>query len=130
MNRKEIPPAELEVLACVKRLGPTTARQVRETMLPFRPMAHGSVVTLLTRLEEKNLVTRTKGPVGKAFLYSVTEAAGKAYRNALHRFLHRVFGGDTMHLVASVFETRPPDSRQLEDLERLLDDLKAKARKK
>jgi hypothetical protein len=32
--------------------------------------------------------------------------------------------------VASVFETRPPDSRQLEDLERLLDDLKAKARKK
>ena len=130
MNRNEIPPAELEVLACVTRLGPTTARQVREAMLPFRPMAHGSVVTLLTRLEEKNLVTKTKGPVGKAFLYSVTETAGKVYRNALHRFLHRVFGGDSMHLVASVFETKPPDPGQIEELEQLLDDLKAKARKK
>ena len=130
MNRKEIPPAELEVLACVKRLGTATARQVRETMLPFRPMAHGSVVTLLTRLEEKNLVTKVKGPVGKAFVYSVTETAGRVYRNALHRFLHRVFGGDSMHLVASVFEAKPPDSRQIEELEQLLDDLKAKARKR
>ncbi len=130
MDRKEIPPAELEVLACVKRLGPTTARQVRETMLPFRPMAHGSVVTLLTRLEEKKLVTKVKGPVGKAFVYCVTETAGMVYRNALHRFLHRVFGGDSMNLVASVFETKPPDSRQLEELERLLDDLKTRARKK
>ena len=130
MTGTELPTAELEVLACLKRLGPTTARQIRETMLPFRPMAHGSVVTLLTRLEAKHLVTRTKGPVGKAFVYTVTDTAGKVYRNVLHRFLHRIFGGDSMQLVTSVFETKPPNSRQLKELKQLLDDLKAKARKK
>ena len=130
MSESEIPAAELEVLACLKRLETSTARQIRETMLPFRPMAHGSVVTLLTRLEAKNLVTKIKGPVGKAFVYSVTEMAGKVHRNALHRFLHRVFGGDSMHLVASVFETKPPDPRQLKQLEQLVADLKAKSRKK
>jgi predicted transcriptional regulator len=130
MSGTEIPAAELEVLACLKRLGTSTARQIRETMLPFRPMAHGSVVTLLTRLEAKNLVTKIKGPVGKAFVYSVTETAGKVHRNALHRFLHRVFGGDSMYLVASIFETKPPDRKQLKQLEQLVADLKAKARKK
>src|SRR5512135_3485804 len=99
MSADEIPAAELEVLACLKRLGAPTARQIRETMLPFRPMAHGSVVTLLTRLESKKLVTKTKGPVGKAFVYSATGTAAKVYRNVLHRFLHRVFGGDSMQLV-------------------------------
>ncbi len=130
MSGTEIPTAELEVLACLKRLGMSTARQIRETMLPFRPRAHGSVVTLLTRLESKNLVTKTKGPVGKAFVYSVTGTAGKVYRNVLHRFLHRVFGGDSMQLVASVFETKPPDQKQLQELEQLVADLKAKARRK
>ena len=130
MNGKEIPTAELEVLACLKRLGASTARQIRETMLPFRPMAHGSVVTLLTRLESKDLITKVKGPVGKAFVYSATETARKVYRNALQRFLHRIFGGDSMNLVSSVFETKPPDARQIKELEQLVADLKAKSRKK
>lgn len=130
MSKNEIPAAELEILACLKRLGGSTARQIRETMLPFRPMAHGSVVTLLTRLEAKNLVTKVKGPVGKAFVYSATATAGKVYRNALQRFLHRVFGGDSMHLVSSVFETKPPDAQQIRELEQMVADLKAKAGKK
>ncbi len=130
MVKKEIPTAELEVLACLKRRGTATAREIRETMLPFRPMAHGSVVTLLTRLEAKNLVSKTKGPVGKAFVYCATETAGKVYRNVLHRLLHRVFGGDSMHLVASVFEAKPPDREQLKELEQLVADLKESARRK
>jgi BlaI family transcriptional regulator, penicillinase repressor len=130
MSGHDIPAAELEVLACLKRLHTATAREIRETMLSFRPMAHGSVVTLLTRLEAKHLVTKEKGPVGKAFVYSVTEAAGTVYRNVLQRFLHRIFGGDSMHLVASVFETKPPDRKQVRELEQMVADLKAKARSK
>ncbi len=130
MAGKEIPTAELEVLACLSRKRKATAREIRETMLPFRPMAHGSVVTLLTRLEAKHLVTKAKGPVGKAFVYSTTETAGKVYSGVMHRFLHRIFGGDSMHLVASVFEAKPPDQEQLKELEQLVSNLKEKALKK
>jgi predicted transcriptional regulator len=129
MNKKDIPAAELEVLACLKKLRAATAREIREIMAPFRPMAHGSVVTLLARLEAKKLITKKKGSVGKAFVYTTTDAAGMVYRNALHKFLHRIFAGDAMTLVASIFETKPPNPKQIEELEQMIAGLKAKARR-
>jgi len=62
----DLPDAELEVLACVQRQGKATAREIRELMHAYRPMAHASVLTLLTRLEAKDLVSREKGPFGKS----------------------------------------------------------------
>lgn len=61
MTHKKVPAAELEVLACLKHLGQATAREIRETMHPYRPMAHGSVVNLLKRLQAKALVTKKRG---------------------------------------------------------------------
>ena len=130
MTTKDVPAAELEVLACLRQLEQATAREIRERMHTYRPMAHGSVVNLLKRLEAKDLVAKKKGPVGKAFLYRPTAAAASIYGNLLNRLLHRVFGGDSLALVASLFETRPPDGRQLEKLEELLDELRVKHRRK
>jgi predicted transcriptional regulator len=130
MITKDVPAAELEVLACLRQLEQATAREIRERMHTYRPMAHGSVVNLLKRLEAKDLVAKKKGPVGKAFLYRPTAAAASIYGNLLNRLLHRVFGGDSLALVASLFETRPPDGRQLEKLEELLDELRVRHRRK
>jgi BlaI family transcriptional regulator, penicillinase repressor len=126
MTRKNVPTAELEVLACLRQKEQATAREIREHMHSYRPMAHGSVMNLLKRLEAKKLVVRKKGPVGKAFIYRSRAAAASIYENLLNRLLNRVFAGDSLALVASLFETRPPDSRQLEKLEALLDELRAK----
>jgi BlaI family transcriptional regulator, penicillinase repressor len=126
MSEKNVPAAELEVLACLRQMERATAREIRERMHPYRPMAHGSVMNLLKRLEAKKLVVRKKGPVGKAFIYRPRAGAASIYENLLNRLLNRVFGGDSLALVASLFETRPPDHRQLEKLEVLLDELRAK----
>ena len=53
-----LPDAELDVLACLYRLENATVRQIREAIKKYRPMTHGSAVTLLKRLEEKSLVTK------------------------------------------------------------------------
>ena len=53
---QELPEAELEVLACLWNAGTLTAAEIREQLSSYRPMAHGSVLTLLNRLSEKNLV--------------------------------------------------------------------------
>ncbi len=127
MNRKKnFPAAELEVLACLQQLGQATAREIRENMQGYRPMTHGSVMNLLKRLEAKRLVTRKKGPVGKAFLYQSTQAVRSIYHSVLGRLVNRVFAGDSLALVASLFETKPPDVEQLGRLEQLLDELKEK----
>ena len=129
MTSENLPTAELEVLACLQRREQATAREIRERMAAYRPMTHGSVVNLLKRLEAKSLVTKKKGPVGKAFLYCATRRAGSVYRSLLNRLLNRIFAGDSLSLVASLFETKPPDAEQLAQLEKLLDDLKEKRRR-
>jgi predicted transcriptional regulator len=130
MTDKNVPTAELEVLACIRQLEQATAREIRELMHSYRPMAHGSVVNLLKRLEAKRLVTRKKGPVGKAFVYRPRAATASIYEGVLDRLLNRIYGGDSLALVASLFETRPPDSLELQKLEDLLHELRAKHSRK
>jgi BlaI family transcriptional regulator, penicillinase repressor len=68
--------------------------------------------------------------VGKAFVYQPTAAMESIYSNMLNRLLNRVFGGDSLFLVASLFETQPPNNDQLDKLEELLEELRAQRRGK
>lgn len=128
MGRDNLPDAELEVLAVLWQRGESTARDVREAVESFRPMTHGAVFTLLRRLEQKTLVSRRKGKVGKAFVYKARIKPGSTYRKLIGDLLERVFGGSPVTLVSSLFETRPPSSGEIEELQELLDDLKKEAR--
>jgi BlaI family penicillinase repressor len=117
---RKLPDAEMDVLGCVYRRGEATAREIREDLSVERPMAHGSVVTLLKRLEQRQLLTRRKADAGKAFVYSATRKQSATVRPVLKRLVNRVFGGDAVALVASLFETRPPTAAELADIEALL----------
>ena len=130
MNDQRLPEAELEVLACLHRLGEATARQLREAMTAYRPMAHGSMVTLLNRLSAKGLVGKRKGPAGKAFLYSATRDSRHTLRPIVSRFVGRIFGGSSTALIASLFETHPPTAQELRHLEKMLDDLRKRSKKR
>ncbi len=130
IRQKKVPNAELDVLACLQRLKQATVAEIRTAVHEYRPMRHASVVNLLKRLESKSLVTKTKGPVGKAFVYAPTRTAGTVPRNLLRTLVDRTFGGNTLALVASLFETKPPDRQELEQLERLLKELKQKQQKR
>jgi BlaI family transcriptional regulator, penicillinase repressor len=125
MGDPSLPPAELDVMNCLWQ-GASTAAQIRETLSKDRPMAHASVCTLLKRLEAKGLVKREKGPVGKAFVYSANIKAATTRRSMLTELLERLFGGSRVTLVASLLETRPPNDRELEELESLLKSLRGK----
>jgi predicted transcriptional regulator len=126
MVETRLPDAELEVLSCLHRRGEATAREVREDLRIQRPMAHGSVLTLLGRLERRGLVSRRKGPVGKAYLYGPTRQAAATVRPLLKRLLNRVFDGNAVDLVASLFDTRPPTAKELDELHRLVSGLRKK----
>lgn len=126
MNSPDVPEAELELLACLQRRGQATAAELREGLRPFRPLAHPSVVTLLQRLEAKRLVTRDKGDVGKAFVYRPTDRSGATFRAKLRRLVQRAFGGDSVALVTSLFETHPPSAAELDKVQELLNELREK----
>ena len=117
-----LPAAELDVLAFLWRHGPATASDIRRAIAPFRPMAHGSAVTLLKRLEEKHLVAAT-GKQGKAFIYTATPKPDSTYRRLVRNMLDRVFGGNALSLVSSLFAGRPPNPDEVAQLRQLLDQL-------
>ncbi len=130
MTEDRLPDAELEVLACLWRAGEATAREVREAMQPYRPMAHASVTTLLGRLESKGYLKRRKAPVGKSFLYKPTRRPDKTMRGVISNVLERVFAGDGVAMVTSLFEASPPSQDEIAELQRLLDELKDQKKRK
>lgn len=123
MSDDRIPDAELEVLACVQRRDGATAAEVRRDIASWRPLSHSSVMTLLGRLQERGLTTREPGE-GREYVYHATATRDEAVEPIFHRLLDRVFEGDAAGLVASLFETRRPDRRELERLEALLEELR------
>lgn len=128
MPTVQLPEAELEVLACLHRAGGgATARRLREALSQSRPMTHGAMLTLLKRLQAKRVVRKRKGSVGKAFVYSPVRHQRATLVPVARRFVQRVFGGDVFALVGSLFETRPPTRRELEQLESLLERLRRDA---
>lgn len=126
---KNVPAAELDVLAVLRNNGALTAREAREKLQEYRPMTHGAVATLLKRLEQKGLVASRKGGGGKSFLYEAVRQAEEPIRNWLGSTLKRVFQGDQVAFVASLFETRPPTSLEVEQLQAMLDELRRKQKK-
>jgi BlaI family penicillinase repressor len=124
-SEQTLPDAELEVLACLWHKGEATARDVREAMAGYRRLTHSAVSTLLTRLQAKGLVARRKGPVGKAFLYRAAGQPKRTRRRLVGELLERVFGGDALAVVSSLFETRPPSAEEIDRLQQLLDELRS-----
>lgn len=120
----KIPDAEADVLTVLFDAGEATARTVRETLSKKRPMAHGTVVTLLRRLEDRGLVKRRKADEGKAFVYRPTRAHARTFGPAVSALMQRAFGGKPAALVASLFETRPPSSDEIDELEALVERLR------
>lgn len=126
MSDVKLPDAELDVMSFLWRQGPATAREIKEHLQPVRPMAHGSVVTLLKRLEAKGQVTRKKAKEGKVFIYRAASSPQPAYRRLAQNLMNRVFDGDATALVASLFDSRRPNDRELDQLQALLDQLRQK----
>ena len=125
-----IPDAEADVLSVLFDAGEATARTVREALSKKRPMAHGTVVTLLRRLEDRGVVKRRKADEGKAFVYRPTRAHARTFGPAVSALMQRAFGGKPAALVASLFETRPPSSDEIDELEALVERLKQESLRK
>lgn len=119
-----IPDAEADVLAVLFDSEEATARSVREVLAKRRPMAHGTVVTLLRRLEDRGLVKRRKADQGKAFIYRPAKAHARTFGPAVSTLMRRAFGGKPAALVASLFDTRPPSNEEIDELEALVSRLR------
>lgn len=125
-DASELPNAELDILAHLWNAGPSTSKQVREALAKRRPMALGSTLTFLARLERKGLAKREKHKGVREYVYSATRRPEPTYRRLLDDLTDRVFGGSYPKLVNSLFNGRTPTAREIEQLRELLDEIESK----
>jgi BlaI family transcriptional regulator, penicillinase repressor len=125
----DLPNAEMEVLALVRREGGATTRQVAEGLAPQRKMGTSAAQALLLRLEAKGLLHRQRIEGTKIYRYLPTEKAAPAHRGLARRFMDRVFSGSPVQLMASIFDTRPPTDDEIRQLKELIEQARKRNRK-
>jgi len=112
-------PAETEILRLVWQLECATVREVCKNLPRKRKIAYKTVLTLLTRLEEKGYLKHDV--VEKAYVFSPAIARKAVVKRTVLDFLDRLFGGDPTPLMQFLVEDGHVDGEDIEKLKELLE---------
>lgn len=116
---------ELEILKVLWRIGPATVRQIRDELASVRDLAYTTVMTMMTIMDTKGYVKRTKD--GRSFIYEAIYQEQKASRNMLQDVVDRLFGGSTKAVMQHLLETSELDEDELKQIRQIIN---RKAREK
>jgi predicted transcriptional regulator len=105
---------ELEIMEILWTLGEASVREIQEAIEEHKRPAYTTVQTILSRLEEKTAVRRTR-KIGNALLFEPLVAREPVYQRLIDDFLG-LFDGSAQPLVGRLLET---GQLTLEDLKAL-----------
>jgi predicted transcriptional regulator len=117
LSRKDFGPLESEVMDAVWRAGrPVAVREVIDDLNGSRsePLAYTTVMTVMSRLADKNVLSRRKAGRGYVYEANAPDAAGIAVKDVLRAY------GDVA--VAHFVDEARADPSLLRRLQRLLSD--------
>ena len=117
---QQVTEAELAIVKLLWDRQPLTAREIREAIYPDEsPSSHGTVQTLLARLERKKLIRRDRSEFAHRFSAAVSQAdlAGQQLEELAAKLTDGSLVPFVMHAVGS--KKLSPKERQ--EIQRLLD---------
>jgi BlaI family transcriptional regulator, penicillinase repressor len=95
-NPFDLPALELKCMKALWALGEATVEDIRASLLPARPLAYTTVMTVMDRLAHKGLVERQKR--GRAHLYTSAVREESVREHAVSRLVENFFGGSREEL--------------------------------
>ena len=131
MNKKPLPQptdAELELLRILWVCGPSTVREIHDSLREAKSTGYTTTLKILQRMTDKGLVRRDE--TQRSHVYSAVRRAEQTQRQLVRNLLRAAFGGAPARLVVQALseETVSPD--ELAEIRRLLDELEARQSKK
>jgi predicted transcriptional regulator len=114
-------PAELEILAALWELGPSTVREVQEELDRRRPTGYTTVLKLLQIMTEKGLVRRDA--TERAHRYAPKLPRERTEQQIVGDLVDRAFGGSASRLVLRALSSRSATPEELERIRTLLDEI-------
>jgi predicted transcriptional regulator len=121
-NEYDLAPAELEVLAALWEAGTATVRDVMNLLhAKGRQLAYTTVLTFLSRLEQKGVVRSDKS--GLAYVYRAKVSRNKIVRNRIRTLMQQLFDGAAGPLVLELIRSEQFTSDEIEQMHALIDTL-------
>lgn len=115
--------AELEIMEVLWTEAPLSAADVAGRIDEARGWSMQTVKTLLSRLTTKSAVSHERE--GRRFLYSPKIARADYVAGESRRLVDRLFGGRISPLVAQLAERDDLSASDIEEIEKLIEDLKS-----
>jgi predicted transcriptional regulator len=119
-------PAELEILRVLWERGPSTVREVQESLGAARAAGYTTVLKLLQIMSEKGLVTRDEA--ARAHVYAARAPETQTQRQMVRDLVDRAFGGSAAQLVVQALSGRRASAEEIGRIRKLLDEIEGEER--
>lgn len=113
--------AELAILRTLWKRGPSTVRQVLESLNQDRETGYTTALKLLQIMTEKGLVERDE--TERTHVYQARLTQEQTQRQLVGDLLDKAFGGSASQLVLQALATKPASADELAQIRRLLDEM-------
>ena len=113
--------AELEILKVLWRRGPSTVREVFETLGESKVTGYTTVLKTMQIMAEKGLVVRDESE--RAHRYEPAAPEDETQRRLVGDLLRKAFDGSAKKLVLQALSTERATAGELDEIRRMLDEL-------
>jgi predicted transcriptional regulator len=109
--------AELDILAALWRLGPSTVREVHEAL--GKDCGYTTTLKQMQLMLDKGLLTRSER--FRSHVYEGAIPKEELQQQIAGDLLQRVFGGSAASLVMGALAARPASPKELAEIRRMID---------
>ena len=109
---------QLAIMQVLWDQGKATVAEVRQALMPDRELAHTTVGTMLSKMEEKGFVTHSND--GRANIYEAKLQQHRVNRSMVDDLANRLFGGDLPAMVCHLLEGRDVSADELDKMKKLI----------
>jgi BlaI family transcriptional regulator, penicillinase repressor len=124
MSTKTIKPteSELEILQVLWERDQASVREVHEELLHSKDVGYTTTLKLMQIMHEKGLVKRDDS--FKTHIYQASVSKEKTQKQLLGKMINSLFGGSSADLVLQALGNHKASPAELDEIQRLLDNLK------
>jgi BlaI family penicillinase repressor len=112
--------AELEILTVLWSRGPSTVRDVHESINRRKPAQYSTVLKFLQIMAEKGLVRRDEKQ--RAHIYEAAQPREWTQQRLAGDLLQKAFGGSAKNFLMGALSARKASKQEVSEMRRMLDE--------
>ena len=117
-------PTELDILRILWARGPSTVRDVHETLQQSRPIGYTGVLKFLQIMTVKGSVRRDEA--ARAHFYEACQPEAKTKGDLVGDLIERAFGGSASQLILHALSGKRASPAEIDEIRRILDEYERK----